>query len=191
MRAFFERPDPLSKSMDPNFDFPLGFDVEGVCRKILTIGGDNYVEDVKLMVAFAVERGKYLEKIAPDSSGDAKSEIERLMSKYGLVSEPTNPTSITLDRVCLTFSMLTCNYMKVAREPVVDKTAFYAFVCSDYPLFMMHEAFATLIPNSLSEECKKIIIDAHCLHLSHLCAIIGISRYGRWDKRPKDYFGSS
>jgi Tenuivirus/Phlebovirus nucleocapsid protein len=192
LRHIFERPDPLSKWMD--FDFhldPLGFDVEVVCRKILTIGGDNYVEDVYSMVAFAVERSQNLEKIATDSSGNATSEIESLKSKYGLVTEATNPTSITLDRICLTFPMLTCKYMQVAREPVVDKEAFYAYVCNGYPLVMMHEAFGTLIPNSLSEECQRIIIDAHCLHQAHFAAIIGISRDGRWDKRPKDYIGSS
>jgi len=189
MRHIFERPDPLSKWMDLNFVDPLGFDVEDVFRTILTIGGDNYIKDTKLMVAFAVERGNNLENIATRSSADAISEIKRLISKYGLVTEATSPQSITLDRVCLAFPPLACNYMPLARKTVVDKKALLS-VCSDYPLDMMHKAFATVIPNSLSEACQKTIIDAHCLHEAHYCAIIGRSKDGS-SKKPRDYIGSS
>ena len=168
---------------------PLGFDEVDVYNKILKIGRDKFVEDVKLMIPFAVERGNNLEKIATHSSAAAIREINRLTLKYCLVSKATYPTSITLDRVCLVFPMFTCQYMPVARNPVVDKNILLS-VCSDYPLVMMHKAFGTLIPNSLSEECKKIIIDAHCLHQTNFCAIIGRSR-DKSNKKARDYIGSS
>ena len=147
------------------------------------------MKDVKLMITFAVERGNNLEKIAAHSSAAAISEIRRLESKYGLVTKASSPESITLDRVCLQFPMLTCNYMREALKPVVDKRIFLLSVCSDYPQVMMHKAFATLIPKSLSEEYKRIISDAHCVHQAHFCAIIGRGRDGS-NKKPRDYIGS-
>ena len=168
---------------------PLGFDEKVVGMKLLTIGGANLVKDVKLMITFAVERGNNLEKIAAHSSAAAISEIRRLESKYGLVTKASSPESITLDRVCLQFPMLTCNYMREALKPVVDKRIFLLSVCSDYPQVMMHKAFATLIPKSLSEEYKRIISDAHCVHQAHFCAIIGRGRDGS-NKKPRDYIGS-
>ena len=167
---------------------PLGFDEGTVFNKITTIGRDKFVEDVKLMIPFAVERGNNLEKITTRCNDAGKSEIKRLKTKYGLVTKATSQKSITLDRVCLAFPMLTCKYMRVARKPVVDKQALLS-VCSDYPQVMMHKAFGTVIPRTLSEECKKIIIDAHRLHQAHFCAIIGRGR-DKSNKKPKDYIGS-
>ena len=167
---------------------PLGFDEGAVFNKIMKIGKDTAKEDLKWMIPFAIERGNNLEKITTHSSAAAKREINRLTFKYDLVTKARNPKSVTLDRVCLAFPMFTCQYMRVARNTVVDKKALLS-VCSDYPQVMMHEAFATLIPNSLSEECKKIIIDAHRLHQAHFCAIIDRNRDGS-NKKPKGYIGS-
>jgi hypothetical protein len=168
---------------------PFGFDERAVFEKILKIGKDSAEKDVKRMVAFAVERGNNLEKIVSHSSAAVKSEIKRLISKYGLVTKAKSPESITLDRVCLAFPPLTCNYMQTARNTVVDRKALLS-ACSDYPQVMMHKAFATLIPKNLSGECEKTIIDAHCLHQAHFWAIIGRSRDGS-NKKPRDYIGMS
>ena len=176
---------PIGGKISP----PFGFDERAVFNKILKIGKDKAKRDLEWMVALAVERGNNLEKIANSSSAAVKSEIKRLKTKYGLVTKATSPESITLGRVSLAFSPLTCNYMQEARKTVVDRKALLS-ACSDYPLVMMHKAFATLIPNSLSEECKKTIIDAHCLHEAHFCAIICRSRDGS-NKKPIDYIGTS
>jgi Tenuivirus/Phlebovirus nucleocapsid protein len=168
--------------------YPLGFDEGAVFKKILRISKDTAKEDLKWLISFAVERGNNLEKIAANSSSAAITEIRRLEAKYDLVTKATSPTSITLDRICLAFPMATCHYMKLARNPVVNKKALLS-VCSDYPLVMMHKAFATLIPNNLSEGSKTIIIDAHLLHQAHFCAIIGRGRDGS-SKKPRDYIGS-
>ncbi len=173
---------------------PLGFDEIAVTKTILACCSNKQgqidqqgMDEIKLMIEIAVEHGNHLEEMVTHCNASGISEINRLKTKYGLVTVATSPTSVTLDRVCLVFPMFTCQYMTLARNTVVDKKALLS-MCSDYPQVMMHEAFATLIPNTLNDQCKRIIIDAHCLHQAHYWAIIGRDKYGN---KPIDYIGSS
>jgi Tenuivirus/Phlebovirus nucleocapsid protein len=176
---------------------PLGFDQKAVTDQIVSRCLDQQggispqgLEDIKEMILFAVEIGSDLEwiltRLMDRGNYSGIAEINRLKNKYGLVTEAASPTCVTLDRVCLAFPSAACQYMPLARNPVVDKNALLS-MCSDYPQVMMHEAFATLIPNTLNDQCKRIIIDAHCVHQAHYWAIIGRDKYGN---KPIDYIGS-
>jgi len=172
----------------PEQVLPIDFDVREVNKKILRAGGGKSTEDMHAMINIAVTYGNDLEKIASHPASAVRTEINRLKTKYGLVAEATSPTSITLERICLLMPEYTCHYLTSAQNDVVNKKALLS-MCSDYPIVMTHEAFGTLIPHSVSEECQRIIIDAHCVYQAHHWANIGRSR-GESNKKPVDYIGS-
>ncbi|KAL4103702.1 hypothetical protein QTP88_019046 [Uroleucon formosanum] len=155
------------------------FDPKVILSHIFTQDHDEEVmfRDINIMVKLGIERGNNLKKIAIKSSTELRLELERLRIKYQLVSKAkSSKSAVTLSRVCESFPIITCQYLKYkAKNPVVPFELMET-ICKNYPRVMMTSAFAYLIPNKESEYCI-FLKKAHLLHQYQFFATLSKKSY--------------
>lgn len=163
-------------------EFKLRFDPKFIVYYTNKIRREQRSEcfgDICKMVMIGVERGNNLEKILRSTAEpEFVTELERLIRTYYLVSDPrSSKYSTTLFRLCDSYPILTCTYIKYARHLAVPVDRMQS-ISKNYPTVMMTSAFAFLIPNRKELFCS-LLKKAHMLHQYVYFATINGSKNNR------------
>ncbi|VVC26867.1 Nucleocapsid, Phlebovirus/Tenuivirus [Cinara cedri] len=146
-------------------EYTLDFDPEFVMTCVLRVLEKDIKNkpDLYKLIQIGVERGNNLENILKTSKPEFVIELKRLIKEYYLVSKANkSKNSLTLSRICDSFPLITCSYIRHAINPTVSVSKMQS-MSRNYPTVMMTSAFTFLIPNKNETFCM-LLKKAHMLH---------------------------
>lgn len=133
------------------FDPLLGA-VRIMAKKIILPEGSKK-HDILYMIVLGHQRGNNLKTLLSKSMETAKTNIDKLVKNYKLVaSAGDNIKALTLSRVSLCFSQLSCSFSQIARFAIVPAES----VSPGFPAYMACSAFPSLIPTGLKEVTEDL-----------------------------------
>lgn len=122
----------------------------------------SIVSDILKMIKYYVTLGDDLEYMKKHIPAQLRNELSGLIQKYDLVSVPTDDMSMTLSRICESFSFQTCVYQCIIPNSLVPNELMKS-IMNDYPKVMMTTAFAYFIPYTNAAYCS-LLKEAHMLY---------------------------
>lgn len=154
-----------------------GMDPIRILKRFASLGkGRNWMKDAVFLISLHICRGTKIEKIAKSVLPEAKKEIDDLASIYQITESKPEPEDITLARLALCFPLFTCRQLANFEEQLTVKPHQMHDISPDYPVAMMHPAFASLIcsPGGREQDVTDLM-DAHRLYLVELTKVINPS----------------
>ncbi|AWH61699.1 nucleocapsid protein [Uukuniemi phlebovirus] len=161
-----------------------GFDAAVVLSRIFELAKkadlsrDQMLRDIRALITLHLTRGNKLSSIEKRLSEEGKKEFALLKARYQLVDKAKEAADLTLSRIAIANAGLTCRILpQVVAHTAVTRSRMES-LSADYPVCMMHNAFAGLIDETLPEESIKALVDAHRLYLLEFSRTINVKHRG-------------
>ncbi|AGL50924.1 nucleoprotein [Lone Star virus] len=139
-----------------------GFDPVKMLAKMKKLAPDDWRDDVKIIIVFALTRGNKMSKAANKMSDKGKTELMRLKARYNLVENPQSRDDITPTRVASALPTWTVRAAAALKDSLpMGPAAIKANAEKTIPAEMCCAAFAGVIPTSgIAEEDTEAITKA-------------------------------
>nr|AHG54010.1 nucleoprotein [Zaliv Terpeniya virus]AHG54014.1 nucleoprotein [Zaliv Terpeniya virus]AII79351.1 nucleoprotein [Zaliv Terpeniya virus]AII79353.1 nucleoprotein [Zaliv Terpeniya virus]QCF29630.1 nucleoprotein [Zaliv Terpeniya virus] len=166
-----------------------GFDATVVLRRLYELSQkaglekDQMMRDIRALITLHLTRGNKLSSIEKRLSEAGKKEFALLKARYHLVDKAKEASDLTLSRIAIANAGLTCRILPQVVTHTAVTRARMESLSADYPVHMMHNAFAGLVDETLPEESIKALVDAHRLYLLEFSRTINVKHRGM---EPKD-----
>ncbi|AEL29655.1 nucleocapsid [Nile warbler virus] len=161
-----------------------GFDATVVLRRIHELAQragldrNQMIRDIRALIVLHLTRGNKLSSIEKRLSEAGKKEFALLKARYHLVDKAKEAADLTLSRIAIANAGLTCRLLpQVVTHTAVTRSRMES-LSPEYPVQMMHNAFAGLIDETLPEESIKDLVDAHRLYLLEFSRTINVKHRG-------------
>lgn len=166
-----------------------GLDPTMILKYLSEKGGDNWKQDAKYIIVFALTRGNKIMKAMGKMSPEGKKKMGSLLQKYNLKENATDREAITPVRVAQCLPSWTCAAASALQEYLPVGPSQMNERSSGYPGEMMCMAFGSMIPNDgIKEETRKFLIDGYSLWQDAFTRVINPKMKGEGRETVRDTF---
>ncbi|AFH08734.1 nucleocapsid [Grand Arbaud virus] len=161
-----------------------GFDATVILRRLTELSeraGQDKAKlhrDLRGLIVLHLTRGNKLASIEKRLSDEGKKEFAALRARYQLVDKAKEAEDLTLSRIAIANAGLTCRLLPQVTTHTAVTLSRMQSLSPEYPVHMMHNAFAGLIDETMPESTIRDLVDAHRLYLLEFSRTINIKHRG-------------